>query len=135
MHTRPLTVKAFLATGLCAALMAQAAAADSHGNKHVHSREYQGEVYVMYRDHMALYTYDGDAPGVSNCDGDCAATWKPALLEPGTPLGENYAMVERADGSMQATFRGMPLYLYSGDDKPGDINGDGLDGAWHLARP
>ena len=109
--------------------------ADSHGNKYVHSREFQGQVYVMYQDHMALYTYNKDEPGVSKCTDGCTKTWTPALLEAGTKLGANYSLVEREDGTMQAAFRGMPLYLYVGDSNPGDINGDGVDGEWHLARP
>ncbi|HGG05709.1 MAG TPA: hypothetical protein ENK28_09650 [Aliiroseovarius sp.] len=32
-------------------------------------------------------------------------------------------------------YRGQPLYLYAGDSKPGDINGDGVAGVWHLAKP
>lgn len=120
---------------LCWAIVAGSASADSHGNKHVHSREFKGQVYVMYRNHMSLYTYDKDQPGVSNCSGECAKSWVPALLAAGTELGESYSLIERADGSMQAAFRGMPLYLYAGDTIPGDINGDGIDGVWHLARP
>ncbi len=127
--------KAIALSGLCTVMLAPTAGADSHGNEHVHSREFKGEVYVMYRNHMALYTYDEDEPGVSNCNDECATTWIPAALDADTPVGENYALIERADGSMQATFRGMPLYLYSGDAKPGDIKGDGLDGVWRLARP
>lgn len=127
---RAVAVSALYATGL-----AQPAHADSHGNQHIHSREFNGQVYVMYRDHMSLYTYDEDEVGVSSCTGECAKTWKPALLDAGTVVGENYSLIERTDGSMQAAFRGMPLYLYSGDQKPGDIHGDGLEGVWHLARP
>jgi predicted lipoprotein with Yx(FWY)xxD motif len=28
----------------------------------------------------------------------------------------------------------MPLYLWQGDKKPGDITGDGVGGVWHLAK-
>ena len=111
------------------------ASADSHGNEFVHSRAFKGQIYVMYQDHMSLYTYDGDQSGVSNCNDECATNWIPAVLDAGTDLGENYSLIKRADGKMQAAFRGMPLYLYSEDRIPGDINGDGVDGVWHLARP
>ena len=109
--------------------------ADSHGNKFVHSRAFKGQVYVMYQDHMSLYTYDRDQVGVSNCKDECATNWVPALLDAGTQLVESYTLIKRADGKMQAAFRGMPLYLYSKDQVPGDINGDGIDSVWHLARP
>lgn len=124
---------AFLVLGL--AFFAATARADSHGNEFVHSRPFKGQVYIMYRDHMSLYTYDRDQPGISNCTGDCTSVWTPALLAAGTELGENYSLIERGDGSFQAAFRARPLYLYTGDRKPGDINGDGIDGVWRLARP
>lgn len=117
------------------AMLAAPASASSHGNEFVHSRSFNGQVYVMFQDHMSLYTYDMDQPGVSNCTGDCTSVWKPALLDAGIVLGENYTLVTREDGTQQAAFRGQPLYLFTGDAKPGDINGDGLDGVWRLARP
>ncbi|VAW21204.1 hypothetical protein MNBD_ALPHA11-597, partial [hydrothermal vent metagenome] len=50
-------------------------------------------------------------------------------------LGENYSLIERTDGSMQAAFKGQPLYLFIGDKNIGDINGDGKNGVWRLAKP
>jgi len=111
------------------------ALADQHGNDYVHSREFRGQVYVMYQTHMSLYTYDRDPVGQSTCYGACAETWIPAVLDDGVKLGRNYSLIRREDGSYQAAFRGKPLYLYSGDRKVGDINGDGIDGVWRLARP
>lgn len=116
-------------------VLAHSAAADSHGNAYVHSREYRGVVYLMYQDHMSLYTYDLDKKGVSTCYDTCAEKWIPALLEKGTPLGESYSLIRRKGGTMQAAFRGQPLYLSSEDWNVGDMNGDGIDGNWHLARP
>ncbi len=120
---------------LVLAALANGAVADSHGNAYVHSREYKGVVYLMYQDHMSLYTYDKDKNGVSTCYDACAENWLPALLEKGTPLGENYTLIKRKDGTMQAAFRSQPLYLSSEDWNVGDMNGDGIDGVWHLARP
>lgn len=128
-------IVAIAISGLGAGAISHPAMADSHGNKYVHSRAFNGQVYVMYQDHMSLYTYDKDKVGVSNCIEECTVTWKPALLEPGTGLGQNYTLIKREDGSMQAAFRGKPLYLYAGDKRPGDITGDGVDGMWRLARP
>jgi predicted lipoprotein with Yx(FWY)xxD motif len=124
-----------LALAATITLGAGAALAGQHGNKLVHSREYQGQVYVMYQNHMSLYTYDNDTVGVSNCIGACADTWIPAKLKKNAKLGESYSSIERADGTMQAAFRGMPLYLYAGDKKVGDIKGDGVGGVWKLAKP
>jgi len=110
-------------------------AASSHGNAFVHSRTNNGQVYVMYQDHMSLYTFEQDQIGKSNCYDACAQTWPPALLPAGTQLGESYTLVQRSDGTMQAAFRGQPLYLYVGDKNIGDTNGDGVGDVWFLARP
>ncbi len=133
VRTKKIVNVALLVLGL--AFSAAAAGADSHGNENVHSRPFKGQVYIMYRDHMSLYTYDKDQPGISNCTDGCTSVWTPALLAADTVMGENYSLIERGDGSFQAAFRGRPLYLYAGDRKPGDINGDGIDGMWRLARP
>jgi predicted lipoprotein with Yx(FWY)xxD motif len=109
--------------------------ADSHGNEFVHSRTNNGQIYIMYQTHMSLYTFENDEIGKSDCYGSCAKTWPPALLPAGTPLGENYSLIQRTDGSMQAAFKGQPLYLYVGDNKIGDIKGDGVGDVWFLARP
>ncbi len=135
MHIKGNAITAIATLGLGLAISSTTASADSHGNEFVHSRAFKGRVYVMYQDHMSLYKYDEDQIGVSNCNGECATIWIPALLDAGTKLGENYSLVKRADGTMQAAFRGMPLYLFVKDRNPGDIYGDGVNGVWHLARP
>jgi len=127
-------VKIIATVGILAAV-ATVASANQHGNKYVPSRAYQGQVYVMYQNHMSLYTYDKDQAGVSNCYGACAKAWPPAYLGKNTPLGKNYGLIKRDDGGWQATFRGKPLYLYSKDKSIGDINGDGVGGVWRLAKP
>jgi len=131
-HSRVASVAIY---GLFLVISAGAAFADSHGNKFVHSRPFNGQTYVMYQDHMSLYTYGNDQMGKSNCYNECAKDWPPATFDAGTKMGENYSLIKRTDGTMQAAFRGMPLYLYSRDRKPGDIRGDGVGGVWSLARP
>jgi hypothetical protein len=43
--------------------------------------------------------------------------------------------IERPDGKTQVTFKGRPLYSFSGDSKAGDVNGEGIKdvGTWHAA--
>ena len=39
----------------------------------------------------------------------------------------------RSDGGKQVTYNGHPLYLFAGDNAPGDTNGQGFDafgGSW-----
>ena len=109
--------------------------ADAHGNDLVHSRAFGGQVYMMYTDHMSLYTFSEDPLNASTCYDDCAVEWPPAILESDAELGENYSLIERRDGLFQAAYKGQALYLSSKDRRPGDINGDGIDARWQLARP
>ena len=123
------------ATLLTLAIGAGISLADSHGNKFVHSRTSGGQIYIMYQNHMSLYTYENDDLGVSSCYGECAVSWPPALLPANTVLGENYSLVKRSDGAMQAAFKGQPLYLSVLDENVGETNGDGIGGVWFLGRP
>lgn len=38
--------------------------------------------------------------------------------------------ITRPDGGVQVTDNGLPLYTYSGDHKPGQANGQGIQGVW-----
>lgn len=120
---------------LAATLSPAAARATSDGNDLVHARQLNGSVFMMNQSHMTLYTYARDGAATSNCTGACAETWPPAVLPAGTKLGENYSLFARPDGSMQIAYKGRPLYLYSGDTRIGDVNGDGIDGVWKISRP
>jgi len=124
-----------LIASLALSTAATTAIADSHGNDLVHSREFRGSVYMMNQNHMTLYVHGGDGPNQSACTGACAEIWPPALLPEGAELGENYALFRRDDGTMQIAYKGRPLYLYSGDTRVGDTNGDGIDGIWSISRP
>lgn len=117
------------------ALVATAGQAEQHGNDLVHARKLNGSVFMMNQAHMSLYTFAGDAAGLSNCYDSCAETWPPALLPAGSELGENYSLIARADGSMQIAYKDRPLYLFSGDKSIGDTNGDGVGDVWLLSKP
>lgn len=87
---------------------------------------------------MSLYTFDVDTTTESTCYDACEAHWPPALVPTeatGAKLPKDYSTTTRRDGSVQLTLNGHPLYLFAGDSAVGDINGDGLGGVWHLARP
>ncbi|GGY16425.1 hypothetical protein GCM10008098_04620 [Rhodanobacter panaciterrae] len=80
-----------------------------------------------------LYRYDPDgASGASRCDGACAAAWPPYAIDRGIKASGDYSTTVRADGVRQWVYRGHPLYLFAGDDKPGDRDGDGVNGSWHV---
>ena len=40
----------------------------------------------------------------------------------------------RTDGTHQWAYDGKPLYLYDDDDAPGDMEGDGAGGVWHVVK-
>jgi predicted lipoprotein with Yx(FWY)xxD motif len=94
-------------------------------------------VYLTDFAGMSLYTFDNDTNGTSNCYSDCATTWPPytsGAADEGN-LPPNITVVTRTDGSTQFVWSGMPLYYYSGDKNIGEINGDGIEGVWHLVKP
>jgi predicted lipoprotein with Yx(FWY)xxD motif len=87
-----------------------------------------------------LYLFERDSGTTSTCTGACAIEWPP-LLSTGKPTvggGANASIVAtsaRSDGKRQVTYNGHPLYLFSADRKPGDVNGQGVDafgGLWYV---
>lgn len=83
---------------------------------------------------MTLYTFDNDSTGVSNCYGGCASSWPPFIAKAGAGADGDFTLVERKDGSAQWAYKGMPLYYWAGDKKPGDTRGDGVGGVWHVIK-
>ena len=84
---------------------------------------------------LSLYTFDRDTTADSTCYDACANTW-PALIVPsGAAVVAPFATSTRRDGQTQLTLDGHPLYTFAGDAAQGDVNGDGIGGVWHLARP
>ncbi len=90
---------------------------------------------------MALYTFDKDTLGQSNCQtGQCATNWPALVLQGGVQLAigaglnaSDFATISRDDGTKQVTFKEIPLYNFAGDTAIGDTKGDGVGGIWHLA--
>src|SRR5664280_2287710 len=89
---------------------------------------------------MTLYRYTPDTPGVSACTGGCATTWPPLTLQAGVtnpvagPGVTGLGTIKRADGSLQVTYTGTPLYLYVGDSSRTDATGQGLGGLWFVLK-
>lgn len=88
---------------------------------------------------MTLYTNKNDKPGSSACNSACAQIWPPLLVTAGAPAAPSGLMgtlgvVTWSDGTVQVTLNGQPLYLYTGDSKSGDTNGDGIDGIWAAVK-
>ncbi|MBM7456384.1 putative lipoprotein with Yx(FWY)xxD motif [Oceanisphaera litoralis] len=84
---------------------------------------------------MSLYVFDKDQAGVSNCNDKCADNWPPLAAASDDTADGDYGIVTRADGSLQWSYKGQPLYLWKEDQQAGDTSGDGKFDVWHLARP
>ena len=86
---------------------------------------------------MTLYTFAKDtaSSGKSMCNGPCAANWPPLLIDGGPTVSGDYSVITRDDGKRQLAYKGMPLYFWVKDTKPGDKTGDGfLNGAWKIVK-
>ena len=87
-----------------------------------------------------LYLFRSDSGTKSACAGACAIDWPPlrATGKPTVGGGATASIVTtsaRSDGKPQVTYNGHPLYLFSGDQKPGDTNGEGVNafgGLWYA---
>ncbi len=86
---------------------------------------------------MTLYTFDKDAAGSgkSVCNGPCATNWPPLAAPADAKVAGDYGVVTRDDGAKQWSYKGLPLYLWVKDQKPGDRTGDGVNNAWRVAKP
>jgi predicted lipoprotein with Yx(FWY)xxD motif len=87
---------------------------------------------------FTLYIFKNDSPGQSNCSGSCASLWPPLTIPKNAhPTAGNgvkglLGVIQRSDGSYQVTYNGAPLYLYAGDTKAGQTNGQGLKNLWYV---
>jgi predicted lipoprotein with Yx(FWY)xxD motif len=81
---------------------------------------------------LTAYTFDPDQGTTSTCYNGCAKEWPPILLPAGETAIAPLGVTARKDGTQQITYDGHPIYLFAGDDKSGDTNGNGLDGVWHI---
>jgi predicted lipoprotein with Yx(FWY)xxD motif len=92
---------------------------------------------------FVLYAFTRDRHGKSSCSGACAAAWPPYSVKSGARAGAGIAArrlgtTRRADGSLQVTYAGRPLYYYVGDRRPGQILCQGVSeygGIWRVVRP
>jgi predicted lipoprotein with Yx(FWY)xxD motif len=99
-----------------------------------------GALGTILVDHsgFTLYRFSPDGTGKTTCTGACAATWPP-LTVPTTQvtggagiINSELGTITRPDGSLQATFNGMPLYHFRGDKKAGDTMGQGVASEWFV---
>ncbi len=92
---------------------------------------------------MTMYDFHKDKGTTSSCYGACAEAWPP-LLTSGKPKATGGAessllgTTKRKDGTVQVTYAGHPLYGFVEDRKPGETNGNDVDGfgaQWYALEP
>ncbi len=108
-----------------------------------------GLILRASEDNRTLYTSDDDPNGLSTCTASCALTWQPllandqqqeelageqAVAEPFSLLA-GLSIITRPEGTSQWAFNGAPLYQFIDDLAAGDVNGQGVDDIWYVARP
>ncbi|HTW05165.1 MAG TPA: hypothetical protein VMF87_33040 [Streptosporangiaceae bacterium] len=86
---------------------------------------------------FVLYWFAIDTPTKSNCNSTCAGYWPPVTGTPtlaaGVKLAGKLGTITRADGAVQATYDGHPLYTFKSDTSAGTDTGNGVNtsgGLW-----
>jgi predicted lipoprotein with Yx(FWY)xxD motif len=89
---------------------------------------------------MTLYHLSGEVNGKFICTSSaCLTVWHP-LTAPssGAPNGEGVALgtVKRPEGTVQVTYKGTPLYTFTGDQQAGETKGQGIKdvGTWSAVE-
>jgi predicted lipoprotein with Yx(FWY)xxD motif len=88
----------------------------------------------------SLYFFSLDHKGdTSACAGGCADAW-PAFYTDELTLSEglsasDFGNITRADGTRQTTYKGWPLYYFANDTEAGQVNGEGANNVWFVAKP
>jgi predicted lipoprotein with Yx(FWY)xxD motif len=83
-----------------------------------------------------LYAFTKDASGTPTCTDACANAWPAALVQgmpsPGPGITTAItALPAPGTGTMLKAGK-WPLYRFSGDAAPGDVNGEGSGGVWFV---
>jgi predicted lipoprotein with Yx(FWY)xxD motif len=101
-------------------------------------RTSKGRVLTNAAGHT-LYWFAKDTMNKSNCTGSCAQYWPPVIGRASGPsLPHGFGTIKRADGQLQVTYDGHPLYTYAGDTMARQTKGNGLNisgGLWWAMTP
>ena len=121
-----------VALAAAATLMASAALGSSGGAVVKLGSSNLGRVLVDVHG-KTLYLWAHDKGSKSTCSGECAEYWPPLLTQGKAVAGSGanaklLGASRRSDGRLQVTYAGHPLYYFVKDSKPGQTNGEGLNG-------
>jgi predicted lipoprotein with Yx(FWY)xxD motif len=125
---------------MCAVLslaLAGAALADNHAIK-LSEKSGVGK-FLTDAKGMTLYIFKKDSPGKSVCAGPCVVKWplyyREKVSAPEGVAAGDFGTITREDGKPQTTYKGLPLYYFSGDKAAGDVMGQGFGSVWFVANP
>lgn len=85
---------------------------------------------------LTLYVFDNDlGTSGSVCNDACATAWPPVLVTDGEVDNiPGLTTIERDDGTMQASYKGRPLYFFANDTVAGDMMGQGVNDVWWTVK-
>ena len=94
------------------------------------------------KNRQAIYVFELDGNGPSQCYGECATAWPPVLTKGDPVAGKGtdqrlLGTTKRDDGGLQVTYDGQPLYFYA-HEEPGEVlchNVDLNGGLWWVVGP
>ncbi len=117
-----------------------AASAGARGSKVVvKESNVKGKTILTTTSGHTLYSLSVEKHGKFICtkSSSCLTLWHPLKVPAGVmPKGPvKLGTVKRPEGGLQVTYRGLPLYSFIEDKKPGQLEGEGIKdvGTWHAA--
>jgi predicted lipoprotein with Yx(FWY)xxD motif len=133
----------YAAPGSSTASTAAASSSAAFGMLITSKHDKLGTVLAAGPKKMTVYLFEADKGGASACSGACAAAWPPVTTS-GSPksaagaVAADLGTIKRADGSMQVTYKGHPLYYFVKDKDAGDAYGQGssaFGASWYTLAP
>jgi predicted lipoprotein with Yx(FWY)xxD motif len=88
-----------------------------------------------------VYQFDDDRVGAakSACTGVCVGLWPELTTTSSAPKGSGVTgtvgTAPTTGGARQLTLDGHRLYTFSGDTKPGQVNGEAFQNEWWVLAP
>lgn len=93
--------------------------------------------HLVDGDGNTVYLFTSDEQGEPTCTGGCADNWPAVTADGEVDVGDGLdeglvGSTAREDGTEQVTYNDWPLYYFSGDQQPGDVNGQGVGDVWFV---
>ena len=82
-----------------------------------------------------VYLLTADGPNRSTCSASCLQLWPAVRPDGGHGVVAQVGATATPAGPQTATVAGHPVYTFSQDHGPGDVNGEGLEefgGTWYA---